>query len=508
MEFELDAADRDATAESLLRRVQNGELPPALVEKMWMYARYLMICATRPDGRPMTPYGLWCGDYKAVGPALAADSDIHAVYAHTLSGNLADLLLPVFGYYEHALDDLKKNAQRLFNVRGIFLPTVNSPGTGMPGSCDPEVTFFTAGAAVVSNLFYDYALFTDDSKFLKSRAMPFMKDAALFYEDFLKLGHNGKYTASPSYSPGTTPGNFAKDGEERLAVAADSTVDFAAARELFQNLIKAANETGIYKSEVQKWEDMLTKIPEYEINSDRALKEYIGSRYTDNYASEKAPHLYAAYPGTEINTQTADNELVKAFLNAAKKRVTLGLREQTSSSLGALGSVFARLGDGDSAADCLETIVRSSVMNNLVTARNDWRNMGISSSMPWAPYHIQGNTAFAGVVQDMLIGSTSDSIKVFPAVVSEWEKISVAGLLTRAGVEAEISYTAKNGTLLLTLKAKKNTKVNLYFPAGTKKLAKGPGIENFNAEELCLKGVTVGSKPVTFDIKYSSQSKR
>lgn len=508
MELDLDAPDRDATVESLLRRAQNGEMTPALIEKMWMFARYLLVSSTRPEGRPVTPYGLWCGDYKAVSPVLTADCDFHSIYGQALSGNLADLLMPIFNYYENVVDDLKKNAMRLYGARGIFVPVINSPGTGLPGSCDPAVTFFTAGAAVVSNLFYNYALFTDDAKFMKARALPFMKDAALFYEDFLKLGHNGMYVASPSYSPGTNPGNYNIEGEDtRLDIAVNSTVDFAAARELFQNLIAGGNAANMYKNEIPKWEDMLTKFPPYEINSDRAVKEYIGNKYTDNYASEKAPHLYAAYPGTEINTQS-DSEMVKAFSAAAKKRLTAGLREQTSSSLGALGSALARLGDTDGAMDCLEIMTRSSVMNNLVTARNDWRGMGISSGTQWAPYHIQGNMIFAGVVQDMLIGSTANSIKIFPALPSGWEKIEAAGILTRAGIEVSVNYTAKNNTLLLTLKAKRSTKVDLYFPAGTKKLAKGVGIENFNAEELSLKGIEIGSKPVVFDIKYAPVNKR
>lgn len=58
--------------------------------------------------------------------------------------------------------------------------------------------------------------------------MPFMKDAATFYEEFLKL-KDGKYESAPSYSPLTTPGNYTIPGEE-LKVARNSTVDFSVAR--------------------------------------------------------------------------------------------------------------------------------------------------------------------------------------------------------------------------------------------------------------------------------------
>jgi hypothetical protein len=34
-------------------------------------------------------------------------------------------------------------------------------------------------------------------------------------------------------------------------------------------------------------------------------------------------------------------------------------------------------------------------------------------------------------------------------------------------------------------------------------VAKGPGADKFNPEELSLKDVEIGSKPVVFDIKYA-----
>jgi trehalose/maltose hydrolase-like predicted phosphorylase len=47
------------------------------------------------------------------------------------------------------------------------------------------MTFWTAGAGWVSQFFYEYYLYTGDKDFLAKRALPFMKEAALFYEDFL-----------------------------------------------------------------------------------------------------------------------------------------------------------------------------------------------------------------------------------------------------------------------------------------------------------------------------------
>ena len=67
------------------------------------------------------------------------------------------------------------------------------------------MTFWTAGAGWMAQFYYDYYLYTGDRAFLRDRALPFMKEAALFYEDFLIEGPDGKLLFSPTYSPENIP---------------------------------------------------------------------------------------------------------------------------------------------------------------------------------------------------------------------------------------------------------------------------------------------------------------
>ena len=60
------------------------------------------------------------------------------------------------------------------------------------------MTFWVTGAAWYSLFYYDYYMYTLDKEFLQKRALPFMEQAALFYEDFLKEGADGKYVFNPS----------------------------------------------------------------------------------------------------------------------------------------------------------------------------------------------------------------------------------------------------------------------------------------------------------------------
>jgi hypothetical protein len=89
--------------------------------------------------------------------------------------------------------------------------------------------FWTSGAAWASHFFYDYYLYTGDNEFLKNRALPFMKEAALFFEDFLYEGPDGRYIFNPSYSPENTPSNT--DSQACI----NATMDIALVRELLTN---------------------------------------------------------------------------------------------------------------------------------------------------------------------------------------------------------------------------------------------------------------------------------
>ena len=248
-ELDLDAEGRDIPADELLRKAfVEGEASPALVEKLWAFGRYLMICGASDASHPLPPYGLWCGDYKAPNSQINASGSLQTTYSHVLAGNLADQMLSVFTYYESVLDDLKKNASRLYGCRGIFIPSVMAHGTGVLGLIDSKVIHFTAVAGWIAQLFYDYYLFTDDLKFLKTRALPFMKEVSLFYENFLKIGSDNKYDSCPSYSPDTTPANYSNGGVDTLEIARDATVDFAVIKELLHNLVEGSERAGMNKA--------------------------------------------------------------------------------------------------------------------------------------------------------------------------------------------------------------------------------------------------------------------
>ncbi|GHU98295.1 hypothetical protein FACS1894211_01800 [Clostridia bacterium] len=497
-EFELEDQGRDAFVEDLLDDARENGVNQALIEKLWAYGRYLMISATDQKARPMPPYGLWCGDYAGVDSELRFDQTLQMLYAHTFAGNLNELSLAVFAALAPLNDDFKKNSVRLFGARGIMIPATVAPGGGLLGSVEPKVLHTTYYAAAIARLFYDYYLFTGDVKFLKNTALPFMKDAALFYEEFFKVGDNGKYEAVPSYSPENTPASFVVDGAE-IGIAKNATVDFAAAKDLLKNIIAASEVANTNKDEILKWKDMVTRIPAYPINEEGALSEYVDPKYTDNYAARTLPHLYPAFPGAEFSEQ--DCEMVKPALTAAKRKMSASMQTATAQSWGRLANTFLRLGDSESAMELINNIVRVCVMDNLITAENDWRGIGLGSRGAWATYNLEGNLSVTNAVQEMLIQSTPKFVKILPALPESFARGSVSGLLTRAGAEADMEWDRKKGFLTLKFKCKRANMIDVKLPAGVRKY-KGPLAEAYNPETCLIRNLELpAGKTLTFEIR-------
>ena len=497
-ELDLDADGRDVPTDELLHKAfVEGDISAALLEKLWAYGRYPMICGASDASHPLSPYGLWCGDYKAPNSQIDASGSLQNTYCHVLAGNLADQMLSVFTYYESVLDDLKKNASRLYGCRGIFIPSVMAHGTGVLGQIDSKVIHFTAVAGWIAQLFYDYYLYTDDLKFLKTRALPFMKEVSLFYENFLKIGADNKYESCPSYSPDTTPANYSNGGVDTLQIARNSTVDFAVVKELLRNLVEGSERAGMNKAEIVKWKDMLTRMPDYKTGEDGTVREYIDSAFTDNVASASTALFYPVYPGNEITI--ASEEDAKRFYTTAKKRVASANREHTSMSLTKYASIFARLGDGETALDIISTVTRTMAMNNLIFSATDWRGMGVGNNGNWAQYTVESNMNITGALQEMLVQSDSASIRILPALPDALPKGEISGLQTRTGVEVtSLSWDKRKGTVLIKLKSRRAVKIDMVLPEGAKRfVCKPAGGEKIDYEAGRVSGLALAAGKAT-----------
>jgi len=461
--LQLGAAHDERTNEELLLEAYDGEAPTSLIEKMWAYGRYLFISGTREQGYPFGMYGLWGGDYRLTWCHNMANENVQMMYWHAPAGGLSELMPALIHYYDSMMNDFRDNASKLYGCRGIYIPAGSTPGIGVPNQIVPVIMNWTSAAGWLARHYYEYYLYTGDKAFLKRKVLPFMKEVALFYEDFLVLGEDGFYKYYPSVSPENTPQNFMPTDGRPLAhpmpTTINATMDFAVMKELLSHLVEGSREAGVYGDEVEKWEQMIRRIPPYQVNKDGAIREWMNETFDDRYDHRHLSHIYPIFPGQEF-TREEQPELFEAFETAVKKRL---IGAQSGWSLVHMAAIYARLGDGNKALECLDILSRSCLLNNFFTLHNDWRNMGVCMNMTEAPIQMDANMGWVNAVQEMLLYVSPKLVKLLPALPDKWEQGSVTDLRFCTG-KLSMSWDTRKGSFSAKLVSERATAITIKLP--------------------------------------------
>lgn len=448
--------DRGKSNEELLLEAYKGRAPVALIEKMALFGKYLMVSASSAEGgNPCSLTGLWNFEYDAYWSINMANENVQAIYWHTLPANMPEQMRVLLAYYERGVADMQKVAKNIFGCRGVFLPSDTTPGVWTFRSDATHLLYWTGGAAWISQFFYDYYEYTLDRKFLKNNALPFMRQAALFYEDYVTYSRDGKVSFIPSVSPENAP-----DGYDQPLK--NATMDFALLKDLLKKLISGCEIVNLYEQDVARWQKLLEAIPEYMVNGDGAVKEWMTPELGENYNHRHLSHIYPLFPGDEITEQ---NPLYSAFCMALKKR-EIGVSAQASWSFVHISSALARIGDAGGIVNNLNNMARSCVMSNLFTVHNDWRNMGISLGLEHAPFQIDGNTGLTNVIYDMVIYSRPGFIRILPALHEQFRKGSIKNFLCKGKITGSIQWSRDKGTCELKLKSAAEQSVDIDMKSG------------------------------------------
>lgn len=441
--------DHELTTEELIAKSSYENMNMALLEKEFDAARYNIISCI--GELPPTLQGVWGGTYV---PGWASDfthnGNVPSAIASLLMGNMPELMLAYTSYMESVVPYMEINAKHIFNSRGIILPSRsttnaynNALARGFAGG------FWVAGAAWAAHFFYDYYLYTGDREFLTEHALPFMEKAALFFEDYLYEGPDGKYIFSPTQSPENTPGNTNSQGTY------NATMDVAAAKELLTNIISASRELGVNQDKISMWEEMIEKMPPYMINEDGIIKEWLTPKLENNDDHRHSSQLYPLYDG--MPDEIAEDPLLQ---EAFKKSIIYKLDKHwrgnrsgfMSFGLVQLGQAATSLGEGEIAYECIRHLVNRFWLNNLASMHNHRSlfNMDISGGMP-------------AVIIKMLVASEPGKISLLPALPIRWTEGAIEGVLCRGQVELQHLQWGNKEISVFLLSGKKQ-EVVLEFP--------------------------------------------
>jgi len=446
LDLEGSAAERNLSSEALIQ-LGNHQNSKVLIERTFDAGRYNILSAT--GSLPPNLQGLWSGTWTAPwSSGFTVDGNLPTAISILMPGNMPELMKGYFDYHEKQMDDYRQEAKQLYGTRGIHIPVqITTRGVETDFGAIWCLTYWTGGAGWTANFFNDYYLYTGDKKFLQEHAYPFMKEAALFYEDFLKTGADGKLLFNPSYSPENNP-----KGIEAQATI-NATMDVMIAKQLLNNCIAAAKTLHTDPGKIKLWQNMLSKMPAYEINKEGALREWIWPGLEDNYSHRHASQLYDLYDGVSLDFQH-NPALAKAAGVLLDKKMDFRKAEgggEMAFGLVQLGSAAAHLGDAAKAGQLLNWLASTYWSKGMGSYHNvkSMFNTDISGGLPY-------------LVTQLLCYAERDEIHVLPALPESWTKGKIEGLLLRGQITVnKLEWNGQEAVITLRSPVSQSLKVSV-----------------------------------------------
>ena len=388
-------------------------LPDRRMESFYWIQMYKAACAARSDALVMDNQGPWL--VTTAWPGTWWNLNVQLAYSPLYTANRLSLCESVWRNLQGHLPDLIANVPPHCREDSAAIHTTTTrtyrSDCPPPGKDNGPTAFAEIGNLtwVLHGCWLSYRM-TMDQGYLRNFLYPMLRRSISYYLHYLEKREDGCYhlplTSSPEYHENCEDCNY----------------NLSLLRWGLETLIEISEKSPVWEPMLSRWKEILSHLVDYPQDEDGYL---IGSGVKYRKSHRHYSHLLMIYPLHLVSDEDGHEAIIRRSI-----ALWQSLPEQLLGySFTGAASMYACMGEGDRALESLQRLWSDFLKPNTL-----YKEAGPVIETPLAA---------AQTLQEMLLQSWGDRVRVFPAMPDSWRDAAFGNLAAEGGFR--VSAQRKDG---------------------------------------------------------------